>query len=163
MIFEEFAHDVEADLIVIGITVHNTDRIKAAYRPTLDRVTRRRLLVPKPYFVVDENGALQLHNVPVPIERPELNGDPGPLVELLKVLLKLKCREHHVAQKLVASTADLERLALDDKAPVPALQGWRREIFGEAALALKRGELALSAAANNIALIDLSARKPARS
>ncbi len=93
---------------------------------------------------------------PVPVKRPELNGDPGPLVELLKVLLKLRCREHHVAQKLVANTADLEQLALDDEAPISALQGWRRDIFGEAALALKRGELALGADGNEIAVIDLS-------
>ena len=93
---------------------------------------------------------------PVPVKRPELNGDPGPLVELLKVLLKLRCREHHVAQKLVANTADLEQLALDDEAPISALQGWRRDIFGEAALALKRGELALGADGNEIAVIDLT-------
>ncbi len=93
---------------------------------------------------------------PVPVKRPELNGDPGPLVELLKVLLKLRCREHHVAQKLVANTADLEQLALDDEAPISALQGWRRDIFGESALALKRGELALGADGNEIAVIDLS-------
>ncbi len=93
---------------------------------------------------------------PVPVKRPELNGDPGPLVELLKVLLKLRCREHHVAQKLVANTADLEQLALDDEAPIAALQGWRRDIFGEAALALKRGELALGADGNEIAVIELT-------
>jgi len=98
---------------------------------------------------------------PKPVKRPELNGDPGPLVELLKVLLKLRCREHHVAQKLVASTADLEQLALDDEAPVSALQGWRREVFGEAALALKHGRLALGADGKEIAEIDLAPR-PAR-
>ena len=78
-------------------------------------------------------------------------------MELLKVLLKLRCHEHHVAQKLVASTADLEQLALDDEAPIPALQGWRRDIFGESALALKRGELALGADGKEIAVIELSA------
>ncbi len=93
---------------------------------------------------------------PMPVKRPELNGDPGPLVELLKVLLKLRCREHHVAQKLVANTADLEQLALDDEAPIAALQGWRRDIFGAAALALKRGELALGADGNEIAIIELT-------
>ncbi len=93
---------------------------------------------------------------PMPVKRPELNGDPGPLVELLKVLLKLRCREHQVAQKLVANTADLEQLALDDEAPIAALQGWRRDIFGAAALALKRGELALGADGNEIAIIELT-------
>lgn len=99
---------------------------------------------------------------PKPVARPESNVDAGPLVELLKVLLKLKCQEHHVAQKLVANAADLEMIALDDKAPVPALSGWRREVFGEAALALKRGELALSADGNEIALIRLFETPAAR-
>ena len=99
---------------------------------------------------------------PKPVARPESNVDAGPLVELLKVLLKLKCQEHHVAQKLVANAADLEMIALDDKAPVPALSGWRREVFGEAAMALKRGELALSADGNEIALIRLFETPAAR-
>ena len=67
-----------------------------------------------------------------------------PIVELLKVLLKLTCEEHDVAQRLVATTADLERIAADDQAAVSALQGWRREVFGDAALQLKRGEIGLA-------------------
>ncbi|MGI9305292.1 MAG: carbamoyltransferase N-terminal domain-containing protein [Gammaproteobacteria bacterium] len=74
LIFEEFAKDVDADLIVIGITIHNIERIKAAYRPTVDRVTGHRLLVPKPYFTLDDGGDLRLNNVPVPIDRPEDTG-----------------------------------------------------------------------------------------
>ncbi|MDJ0942959.1 MAG: ribonuclease D [Kiloniellales bacterium] len=68
----------------------------------------------------------------------------GPVVDLLKVLLKAKCESHGVAQKLVASVADLELIAADDEAEVPALSGWRREIFGADALRLKHGELALT-------------------
>jgi hypothetical protein len=60
-----------------------------------------------------------------------------------------------VAQKLVASTADLERIAADSDAEVPAMHGWRREIFGEAALKLKSGELALAAEGRRIKLISL--------
>jgi ribonuclease D len=67
----------------------------------------------------------------------------GPVVDLLKVLLKMQCERHDVAQKLVASVADIERIAADDEAPVPALSGWRREIFGQDALALKHGGVAL--------------------
>ena len=66
----------------------------------------------------------------------------GPLVELLRVLLKQRCEEHQVAQKLVATGEDLEAVAADDDAPVPALSGWRYEIFGKDALALKHGRLA---------------------
>lgn len=79
----------------------------------------------------------------------------GPLVDLLKVLLKLKCETHDVAQKLIANTADLERIAADDQADVPALAGWRREVFGEDALALKHGRLALAAQGNRIKLVSL--------
>lgn len=76
--------------------------------------------------------------------RPDLPPAKRPLVELLKVLLKLKCDEHHVAQKLVATGEDLDLIALDDAAPVPALHGWRRQVFGEAALDLKHGRIALA-------------------
>ena len=79
----------------------------------------------------------------LPAARPKTRGI-GPVVELLKVLLKLRCEEHDVAQKLVTSVADLERIAGEDDPDVPALHGWRREIFGADAIALKRGELALA-------------------
>ncbi|HEX6978150.1 MAG TPA: ribonuclease D [Alphaproteobacteria bacterium] len=90
--------------------------------------------------------------LPPPVELP---GGLGPVVELLKVLLKMKCERQQVAQKLVASTADLERIAADDDAPVPALQGWRRELFGEDALALKHGRLALTMKGKRIVLMRL--------
>jgi ribonuclease D len=83
---------------------------------------------------------------PTPPERSELPKGIGPVVDLLKVLLKLKCDEHDVAQKLVANTADLEMIAADDNANVPALHGWRRELFGEDALKLKHGRIALGLA-----------------
>lgn len=79
----------------------------------------------------------------------------GPLIELLRVLLKQRCEDFQVAQKLVASADDLEAIAADDKAPVRALHGWRREIFGEDALALKHGRLALTAGNNRINLVPL--------
>jgi ribonuclease D len=67
----------------------------------------------------------------------------GAVVELLKVLLKARAEETGVASKLIATVSDLELIANDDEAPTPALTGWRREAFGEDALRLKRGELAL--------------------
>jgi ribonuclease D len=78
----------------------------------------------------------------------------GPLVELFRVLLKHRCEEHQVAQKLVASADDLEAVAADDHAAVPALSGWRHEIFGKDALALKHGRLALTVRGNRIALVE---------
>jgi ribonuclease D len=79
----------------------------------------------------------------------------GPLVDLLRVLLKYRCEESGVAQKLVASSDDLEMIAADDNAPVRALTGWRRDLFGREALDLKRGRIALTAAGKRIKLIDL--------
>jgi ribonuclease D len=79
----------------------------------------------------------------------------GPLLELLRVLLKYRCEEHQVAQKLLASAEDLEAIAADDEAPVRALSGWRREIFGRDAVALKHGRLALTVRRNRITLVEL--------
>ena len=80
---------------------------------------------------------------------------PASVVELLKVLLKIKCEEEGVAPKLLANSADLEKIALDDMADVPALQGWRRKVFGEDALKLKRGELALVLNGPKVELVEL--------
>ena len=92
---------------------------------------------------------------PVLEREPDLPRGIGPLVELLKVLLKLKCDDHDVAQKLLANSSDLDKIAADDNANVPAMQGWRRELFGEDALRLKRGEIALAAQGHKIKLVDL--------
>ncbi len=70
LIFEQFAKGVEADLVVLCVFVENMERIKVAYRESIDRVSGRRILVPKPYFTL-EGGELRLHNVPVPTERPQ--------------------------------------------------------------------------------------------
>ena len=80
----------------------------------------------------------------------------GPLVDLFRVLLKMKCDENGVAQKLVASMSDLELIAADDKAEVPALRGWRRELFGADALRLKHGELSLAADGFKVRLIPIT-------
>ncbi len=94
---------------------------------------------------------------PAPPRRNDLPPGLGPLVDLLKVLLKTKCEANGVAQKLVASAADLERIAADDAAEVAALRGWRREIFGDDALALKHGRIALAANGRQVRLIRLDA------
>jgi ribonuclease D len=65
------------------------------------------------------------------------------VVELLKVLLKAKSDNAGVASKLIANVSDLEKIALSDSADVDALKGWRRQLFGEDALKLKKGEIAL--------------------
>ncbi|HMM14648.1 MAG TPA: ribonuclease D [Parvibaculum sp.] len=92
--------------------------------------------------------------IPVVKDSEPLPPGIGPLVELLKVLLSLRSEEHEVAQKLVARTSDLELIAAHDEPDVPALKGWRREIFGADAQRLKRGELALSARGKKILLLE---------
>jgi ribonuclease D len=82
---------------------------------------------------------------------------PSPaLVSLLKVLLAAKCEDHHVAPRLVASSEDIDRLAIEEAPDVAALHGWRREVFGEDALALKQGRVALAVAGRKVKLISAS-------
>lgn len=77
----------------------------------------------------------------------------GPMTDLLKVLLKRNSEAAGVASRLIASGSDLERIAADDQADVPALSGWRRELFGDDALALKRGDIALTGGESGIDVI----------
>jgi ribonuclease D len=76
------------------------------------------------------------------------------VVELLKVLLRMISERHHVAGKVIATVDDLERIAASDRADVPALKGWRRELFGEKALALKHGKLALAIDHGKVTLVE---------
>ena len=80
---------------------------------------------------------------------------PASVVELLKVLLRIRCEEEGVAPKLIATVADLEKIALDDNAKVTALEGWRRKVFGDDALRLKRGELALVLNGSKVEVVEL--------
>ena len=66
------------------------------------------------------------------------------LVELLHVLLSIKSEEYEVAEKLIASSEDIIHIAIEEEPGVPAMFGWRRDVFGEDAMALKRGELFIS-------------------
>jgi ribonuclease D len=76
-------------------------------------------------------------------DKPLSNGASA-TVELLKVLLRLISEQHGVAAKVVATVDELQQIAAEDEPDVPALSGWRRAMFGEQALKLKRGELALA-------------------
>jgi ribonuclease D len=85
-------------------------------------------------------------------QRPPPNGQAT--VELLKVLLRMTSERHDVAAKVIATIDDLERIAADDNADVPALSGWRRELFGEKALALKHGRLVLAIENRRVVAMD---------
>lgn len=79
------------------------------------------------------------------LERDRSRAQPsGSVVQLLKVLLQSVSEQNQVAAKLIATVDDLEDIAVDDGADNPVMQGWRREIFGNLALDLKHGRLALS-------------------
>ncbi|HVV61244.1 MAG TPA: ribonuclease D [Pseudolabrys sp.] len=84
--------------------------------------------------------------------RPAMNG--AATVELLKVLLRMTSERHGVAAKVIATVDDLDRIAADDEADVPALKGWRRELFGEKALALKHGRLALAVEKSRVVAVE---------
>src|SRR5712672_2013210 len=88
------------------------------------------------------------------IERQRAGGNGSATLELLKVLLRMTSERHAVAAKVIATVDDLDRIASDDNADVPALHGWRRELFGEKALALKHGKLALAVEQNRVIAVD---------
>jgi ribonuclease D len=75
-----------------------------------------------------------------------LSAEASALVDLLRVLLKACAARSRVAPRLIADSDDLERIAAEEDPEVPALRGWRRELFGADAMRLKRGELALTVA-----------------
>ena len=83
---------------------------------------------------------------------------PAAVMELLRVLLKHVTDEEGIAPRLVASADELEALALDDSAPIRATSGWRKDIFGDAALRLKHGKLAIAADGRRIRVIDLDTK-----
>jgi ribonuclease D len=79
----------------------------------------------------------------LPVHEP-LPPSAAAAADLLRVLLKAVAAEHDVAAKLIANTEELDKIAMDDDADVPALHGWRRELFGENALGIKSGRLAMT-------------------
>jgi ribonuclease D len=99
-----------------------------------------------------------------PIER----GEPMPpeaqaVVDLLRVLLKATAGRHGVAPKLIATSDELEDIARSDDIDAPVLRGWRRKLFGDDALALKRGELALAIKDGEVTVLAPEGAVPERS
>ncbi len=95
-----------------------------------------------------------------PDERPKARA-PAPegarataAADLLKVLLKACCDKHDVAPKLIASSSDLDRLSAGDRDGIQALEGWRREVFGQHAIDLVEGRLALTYRGGEIAWLQ---------
>ncbi|HEX2652168.1 MAG TPA: ribonuclease D [Xanthobacteraceae bacterium] len=88
------------------------------------------------------------------LERSKQQPNGAATIELLKVLLRMTAENHAVAAKVIATVDDLEQIAADDLADVPALKGWRRELFGEKALALKQGRLALALERGRVSAVE---------
>ena len=88
------------------------------------------------------------------LDRLRTSANGTATVELLKVLLRMTAERHGVAAKVIATVDDLDRIAADDSADVPALKGWRRDLFGEKALALKQGRLALAVDNGKVVTVD---------
>lgn len=87
-------------------------------------------------------------------------GNEG-LIELLRVLLKATAEREGVAQKLIATASDLERIADEPDDDIQSLRGWRRSVFGEDALRLRQGKIALSADGSTVTIVDLEPREAA--
>ena len=97
---------------------------------------------------------MRAEDMPKPdLSRDQLQVNPA-LADLLRVLLKAKAEELGVASKLIASASDLDSIAAGLR-DMDALQGWRLEAFGEDALRLCRGEIALTAKGNDVKVIRL--------
>jgi ribonuclease D len=94
--------------------------------------------------IVEEVKAIPTADLPAMPRNDGPQRISGPVSDLLKVLLKSIAAQNRVAARVVATSDDIEAIAADDDADVPALKGWRREIFGEKALDLKHGRLALA-------------------
>lgn len=84
----------------------------------------------------------------------QLSNGASATIELLKVLLRMTSERYGVAAKVIATVDDLEQIAVDDTADVRALKGWRRELFGEEALKLKRGALALAVENGRVVAVE---------
>jgi ribonuclease D len=87
------------------------------------------------------------------LDRSRAQSNGSATVELLKVLLRMTAERHGVAAKVIATVDDLEQIAAYDDPDIRALKGWRRELFGEQALALKHGELALAIDRNRVVAV----------
>jgi ribonuclease D len=110
---------------------------------------------------VERGLARDPHTLPR-VERERRNGGgSAATVELLKVLLRQVSDESGVASKMIATVDELEAIAANDKADVAALRGWRRKLFGERALQLKRGDLALTVENGKVVALEWREGEPA--
>lgn len=136
----------------------------ASTRPTnLEELNRARLLLREGrkgdiadgiLAAVKAGMEMRPEDMPKPdLSRDQMQVNPA-LADLLRVLLKAKAEETGVASKLIAAAPDLDAIAAGER-DIPALQGWRAEVFGTDALRLCRGEIALSAMGQQVTVVRL--------
>jgi len=136
----------------------------ASTRPTnLEELNRARLLLREGrkgdiadgiLAAVKAGMEMRPEDMPKPdLSRDQMQVNPA-LADLLRVLLKAKAEETGVASKLIAAAPDLDAIAAGER-DLPALQGWRAEVFGNDALRLCRGEIALSAMGQQVTVVRL--------
>ncbi|GJM02538.1 MAG: ribonuclease D [Rhodomicrobium sp.] len=104
---------------------------------------------------VERGKAKDIDSIPPLKKGNPLDAQAVAICELLRVLLKAIAAENGVAPKMIATASDLERLAQSDEADIPALQGWRYDLFGEPALKIKRGELLLTVKDQRVQTIEV--------
>ncbi len=104
---------------------------------------------------VEEGLNRDMADVPALRQGQPLSAEATATLELLKVLLKAAAARHGVAPRMIADASDLDALARHAEPDVPALKGWRRELFGADALSLKRGELALTLKDGDVVVINV--------
>jgi len=93
---------------------------------------------------------------PLELDRPRRRREPSQAaVDLLKTLLRLKAEAVGVAPRLIANADDIERLAALEDEGVPALHGWRAQVFGNDAIALRKGDLAIALEGGEAVVVEL--------
>ena len=100
--------------------------------------------------------AVPVAEVPQPADAGSRKPGSEALADLLRVLLKARAEAEGVAQRLIASGADLDAIAAGETDGVAALTGWRHEVFGHDALRLRRGEIALAAEGGAVRVVPLT-------
>lgn len=114
------------------------------------QITENSWLTTKLLKLIKEADASDKDSWPVVAKKGPIEKPPAAVLEMLRVLLKHVCDDLGVASRVIASAADLERLALSDDKDQPVLQGWRYEIFGKKALEMKAGRIAITLQGNQI-------------
>jgi len=102
-------------------------------------------------------------SLPQPERRDALPQGIGPVSDMLKILLKQRCEDAGIVSRLVANADELNRLAAGEQDGLPALSGWRYDLFGKAALDLKAGRLALTVQGNKVEILPTSYDRSAMS